>query len=51
MGKRGKDQNSASSLKAVWKGEGFSTFQLNVLDPGFSIGTRNQNAQSIYFLD
>ena len=26
MGKRGKDQNSASSLKAVWKGEGFSTF-------------------------
>ena len=51
MGKWGKDQNSASSLKAVWEGESFSTFQRNVLDPGFSIATRNQNAQSIYFLD
>ena len=51
MGKWGKDKNSASSLKAVWDGEAFSTFQLNGLDPGFSIGTRNQNAQSIHFLD
>lgn len=36
----------ASITKAVWEGDGFSTLQINSLDPGFSTGTRKQRMPS-----